>query len=399
MPRSAGVDLHRQAEVFVTGPFPPPVHGMAVATARLATRLGTRFDVRRFDIAARPRSGVAGLDVLLRVLASFGTLARYALGLLTRRPQAVVVAMSAGFAKIFDLFAIAIALSQRRVVYVTHHSFAVFDGRTRQGLLGACRPMLRRCRHIVLCDAMKTALCGAWQLRPDSVFVLSNAALMDSSGGPVDGARVTGGVAPASATCRLGFIANLCADKGLWTFLDVVECAQRDGCPVTALIAGPVEPPDAQLERALRNRLRRMTGVEWLGAVHGEQRAAFYEAIDLLVFPTVYLHESEPLVILEALARGVPVVTTRRGCIASALADGVAVQALEEARFVDAAAAAVMHACRNLPRDERERAVVEHYRHLCAVGEGQWQQLVTGIEQGDERRAGRYAVSPGRRER
>ena len=258
MPRSAGVDLHRQAEVFVTGPFPPPVHGMAVATARLATRLGTRFDVRRFDIAARPRSGVAGLDVLLRVLASFGTLARYALGLLTRRPQAVVVAMSAGFAKTFDLFAIAIALSQRRVVYVTHHSFAVFDGRTRQGLLGACRPMLRRCRHIVLCDAMKTALCGAWQLRPDSVFVLSNAALMDSSGGPVDGARVTGGVAPASATCRLGFIANLCADKGLWTFLDVVECAQRDGCPVTALIAGPVEPPDAQLERALRNRLRRI---------------------------------------------------------------------------------------------------------------------------------------------
>jgi len=398
MSRSAGLDPRRKAEIFVTGPFPPPVHGMAAATERLATRLGARFDVRRFDIAARPRSGVVPVDVLLRVLAAFGTLAGYALDLLSRRPHAVVVAMSAGFAKMFDLLAIAAALTLRRVVYVTHHSFAVFDGRTRQGLLGACRPMLQRCRHIVLCDAMKAGLCSAWQLHPDSVFVLSNAALMDSSGGPVDGAHVTGGAAPASGRCRLGFIANLCADKGLWTFLDVVERAQRDGCAVTALIAGPVEPPDAQLERDLRDRLRRMAGVEWLGAVHGVQRTAFYEAIDLLVFPTVYLHESEPLVILEALARGVPVVTTRRGCIASSLADGVAVQALEERQFVTAATAVVMHVCRNVPRDERKRAVVEHYRHLRAVGARQWEQLVADIEQSDGRHRAQDRVSPGREE-
>ena len=111
--------------------------------------------------------------------------------------------------------------------------------------------------------------------------------------------------------------------------------------------------PDARLEPDLRDRLRRMTGVEWPGAVHGEQRAAFYRAVDLRVFPTVYVHESEPLVILEALAHGVPVVTTRRGCIASVLADGAAVQALDEARFVDAAAAVVGEVCRDASNVER----------------------------------------------
>ena len=381
MRRSPEVDPGARAEVFITGPFPPPVHGMAVATERLAARLGSRFDVSRFNIAARSHSGVAIVDVLLRVLSALATLARYAAGLLSRRPRAVIVAMSAGFAKMFDLLAVAVALTLRQTVYVTHHSFAVFDGRTRQGLLGICRPMLRRCRHIVLCDAMKAALCNAWRLDADRVFVLSNAALMESTARAVDEGPSVAATESVSTTFRLGFIANLCAEKGLWTFLDVVERAQRDGRAVTALIAGPVEPPDPRLERALRDRLRRMTDVEWLGAVHGERRTAFYRSIDLLVFPTVYLHESEPLVILEALAQGVPVVTTRRGCIASALADGSAVQALEETQFVDAAAAVIRNACHDASRAERNQTVGKHYERLCAIGRAQWDVLAARIGQ------------------
>jgi glycosyltransferase involved in cell wall biosynthesis len=123
-----------------------------------------------------------------------------------------------------------------------------------------------------------------------------------------------------------------------------------------------------------------MTDVAWLGAVHGARRTAFYESIDLLVFPTVYVHESEPLVILEALAHGVPVVTTRRGCIASALADGAAVQALEEARFVDAAAAVIHAVCRDASSAERKRTVAKHYERLCAIGRAQWGVLAARIE-------------------
>jgi len=366
------------APVFVTGPFPPPVHGMAVATERLAARLGTRFDVRRFDIASRPRTGFAPIDVLLRALAALGTLVGFSTGLVRCRPRAVVVAMSAGFAKMFDLLVIAIALLLRRTVYVTHHSFAVFDGRLRQRLLDASRPMLRRCRHIVLCDVMKSTLCEAWRLNPDQVLVLSNAALV---GPPTAAPRTSQDPSSSPAFC-VGFIANLCADKGLWTFLDVVDRARAGGCAVTALIAGPVEPPDPQLERDLRDRLQRTSGVQWLGAVQGERRAAFYTAIDLLVFPTVYTHESEPLVILEALAHGVPVVTTRRGCIASALADGVAVQALDEARFAEAAAAAVQAASDGSSRADRQRSAAGHYDRLRAIGGGQFDVLATRIERG-----------------
>lgn len=378
--------------LFVTGPFPPPVHGMAVATDRLATRAAGHFTVHRFDIAARQRTGIRILDLLLRTLHAFVTLITFGVLLPVRRPRAVIAALSAGFARIFDLGAIAIARAMGYQVYLTHHSFAAFDGRERQRLLRLALPLLRRCRHVVLCDLMKARLCAAWSLDPGAVFVLSNAALIEAlpreaqdipMPESADTAAPVTAAARASGGPHLGFISNLCADKGLWTFLDVVDDLRARGLAVRATIAGPVEPPDAALERTLRDRLERMGGVAWLGPVRGGAREAFYRSLDLLLFPTVYVHESEPLVILEALARGVEVITTTRGCIASALADGEAVVALPEAGFRAAAVAAIAGradaAIDHRVRGDRAR---QHFERLQARGAAQFEHLVAVIDQG-----------------
>jgi glycosyltransferase involved in cell wall biosynthesis len=378
--------------LFVTGPFPPPVHGMAVATERLAARAAQHFTVRRFDIAARERTGVRIIDLLLRMLQAIATLLGFMVLLPVRRPRAVVAALSAGFAQVFDLGAIAVAHTAGCRVYITHHSFAAFDGREPQRLLRLVLPLLRRCRHVVLCDLMKTRLCEGWTIDPHAVFVLSNAALIEAppcvaqdplGTGPARSAITTAGTVRQSGGLHVGFISNLCADKGLWTFLDIVEELRADGLEVQATIAGPVEPADADLERALRERLRRMSGVAWLGAVRGDDREAFYDSIDLLLFPTVYVHESEPLVILEALARGVEVVSTARGCIENALADGAAMLALPEDGFRAAAVAAISGRT-DAPIDRRVRAdrARRHFEGLQARGTAQFRRLIAAIDQG-----------------
>jgi glycosyltransferase involved in cell wall biosynthesis len=208
------------------------------------------------------------------------------------------------------------------------------------------------------------------------VIVLSNAALVDARTGSDDADSEA--PCPAGEPYHLGFISNLCADKGLWTFLDIVDRLQADGHPVRATIAGPVEPEDALLQRAFEQRLRGMRNVVWLGAVHGEARTNFYARLDLLVFPTVFVNESEPLVILEALAHGVPVITTPRGCIASSLADGDAVRALPEKRFVDSAMAVISADLRHsaaLPTSRRTSSI-RHYRRLCEAGGRQFETLI-----------------------
>ena len=63
--------------------------------------------------------------------------------------------------------------------------------------------------------------------------------------------------------------------------------------------------------------------VTFLGEVDAEGLAAAYHAADLLVLPS--FHEGFGMVIVEAVARGVPVVASRAGAIPEALPDGAGV--------------------------------------------------------------------------
>ena len=369
----------RQPYIFVTGPFPPPVHGMAVATELLAEALGERFQVRRFNIAARRLTGLKVLDIPARMLGALWTLASFAWLSFRRRPEVVVIALSVGYAKMFDLACIAIGLLASRPIYITHHSFVVFNRGTPDRLIKIALPLLRRCKHIALCERMKLDLISAWNIGDANVAVLSNAALVR-----ISTANLEVG-APSIQSVRrgayhLGFIANLCAEKGLWTFLDTVGRLQAIGHTVVATIAGPIEPADALLEKELKQRLHAMKNISWLGAVHGRERTRFYQELDLLVFPTAYPNESEPLVILEALAHGVPVMTTPRGCIASSLADGNAVRVFPETSFVDDAVAAIDFDLQAIkPQSEREALAKQHYHHLREIGERQLKALIESV--------------------
>jgi glycosyltransferase involved in cell wall biosynthesis len=58
-----------------------------------------------------------------------------------------------------------------------------------------------------------------------------------------------------------------------------------------------------------------LQNVEYIGPKYGTDKDDFYEEIDILVFPTRYINEAEPLVILEAMCRGIPIIAYGRGCI------------------------------------------------------------------------------------
>jgi glycosyltransferase involved in cell wall biosynthesis len=62
-------------------------------------------------------------------------------------------------------------------------------------------------------------------------------------------------------------------------------------------------------EHGLRDR------VEFTGPVDRARKVELLREADLLVFPTYYKAEGHPWVIVEALAAGLPIVSTDRGCI------------------------------------------------------------------------------------
>jgi glycosyltransferase involved in cell wall biosynthesis len=88
-------------------------------------------------------------------------------------------------------------------------------------------------------------------------------------------------------------------------------------------VAGEWQEPDFREEcLAAIQRHGLAEHVQFAGNVVGEAKAAFLASGDIFCLPTRYPYEGQPLVILEAMAAGLPVLSTDRGVIASTVIDG-----------------------------------------------------------------------------
>lgn len=111
-------------------------------------------------------------------------------------------------------------------------------------------------------------------------------------------------------TC--GFMSNLSREKGLDTFIGCLRMARSTGLNLQAILAGP--PTSFEAEKMIEEAKNEFGGaLTVLGPVSGARKQWFFKSIDVFLFPTRYKYEGQPLVILEAMSYGVPVVATNHG--------------------------------------------------------------------------------------
>ena len=108
-------------------------------------------------------------------------------------------------------------------------------------------------------------------------------------------------------------MSNLSREKGVFEFLDLAALTESSGLSVKGVLAGPFQ--DATTQQQVMARLARLEDVEYAGPKYGADKDDFFKEIDVFVFPTLYRNEAEPIVIHEALSRGIPVIAFGRGCI------------------------------------------------------------------------------------
>lgn len=104
---------------------------------------------------------------------------------------------------------------------------------------------------------------------------------------------------------------GLCTrEKGLLDAVAGVRAANAAGTRVTLAVAGDFPTPAAAAEFAAATRDLGDT-VRAVGFLSGEKKHALLAGADVLLFPTVYPHETQGLVVAEALAHDLPVIVTR----------------------------------------------------------------------------------------
>ena len=360
--------------IVMVGAFPPPTHGMAAVNAAVRDRLiETGAKVLVLDVAASSldRGMSQRLGRLPRVLQ--GLVRLFSLRGVEGKP--LYMSVSGGLGQVYELFFLVVARVKRMRVVLHHHSFAYLDRPshlTNALILFAGANAL----HVVLSQGMGRRLTARYP-GVGEVIVLTNAALL------LEGSADETGTSVRNVLCTVGFLSNLSAEKGVFEFLDVISAAGKAGLPLQAKLAGPFQ--DAETERRVRAHLQELTNVEYVGPRHGEAKTRFYQGIDVLLFPTRYRNEAEPLVVLEAMREGLPVIAYGRGAIAEYVDECCGHVVPVEGNFVDESQRVLRKWCEE-PELLQEASKMARQRFLDVLSDGlvSWKCLEKILRTGND---------------
>src|ERR1039457_2359448 len=306
--------------VAFVGPLPPPLHGFSSVCAMMLDRLRQCGAVEVFDRAPRTKSRASEvLRQLREVIRCSATLRRSS-------DTTLYLALSGGLGQVIDGLYVLICRVLGRQVFVHHHSFSYLNRATFVNKL--LFSQLRDATHIVLSEGMGSALAHRYKIDNKEIRVVSNAAFF----GPPTQIACT--LSEVTTRICIGFLSNITFAKGFVEFFEVLLELRRLAVPYRAYIAGPIAPN----ARSTFDRLfADADQVDYVGPRYDDAKTSFYQRLDILLFPTKYKNEAEPLVVHEAIRSGVHVIACARGAIPELLSNGAGM-VFDQGSFVSSAA-------------------------------------------------------------
>ena len=222
------------------------------------------------------------------------------------RVKHVYIGVAGGHGKAYDLVFTLLSRAAQARLFLSHNSYSYLNRRSNLARLLFWLAG-KQTTHIVLCDSMASRLRENYQSVANVVIVSNVVSIKFPNAPPTHRQRLT----------TVGLISNLTRAKGVLEFFAVNDRCHREGVDLRGLLAGPVHEPGIDSE--IREQVRHMPWIKYLGPVRGDAKDHFYRDIDVLLLATRHVDEAEPLVVLEALAHGVVVIAFARGCIPSLL--------------------------------------------------------------------------------
>lgn len=121
-----------------------------------------------------------------------------------------------------------------------------------------------------------------------------------------------------NSTLNILFFSNLFVHKGLKTLLNTIEILHNRKINFKLIIAGaPTHNSQKLLHDFSLSNTHLRNHIEIHGATYENKKKELFNKADIFVFPSEFKEECMPLVILEALSAGLPVIASNIGAISS----------------------------------------------------------------------------------
>jgi glycosyltransferase involved in cell wall biosynthesis len=306
-----------RACVLSIGPSPPPYNGMSVATDLVLKAMGNEVEHVHLDTSdRRGLANVGKFDFANLWLAAVHA-TKYLWLLITRRPKVVYVPISQAWLPFLRdcLFLVPAKLMRRTVVIHLHGGyFGTFFRQTTALMRSIIRFSLAdAARAVVLGKKVECAFQGILPL--DRIRIIPNGIpdLFNTS-------RSNEG----NQSCDVLFLSTLMADKGVLDLLRALLCVHERIGSVRSIFAGEwYSELDRKVAADVITAFPNDSRPEFVGAVDPLRKRDLLKSSAVFVFPTFYPFEGHPYVILEAMAAGLPIVSTNWACIPEMVEDGV----------------------------------------------------------------------------
>lgn len=311
----------RKRTLVVICPVPPPHNGPTIFFEMLLeSKVREIFDLVHIDtIRHQPNPNMGALNFPALFLALSNVIQVYRANT-DKSISLVYMLISPSFLGLLrdSVFIFVSKLFRRRVIVHLHSGGQIrevcarYPAFARAIIKGACQKVDRA---VVLHPAFTEAL---QDLIPTERIVVIPNGVSD----PHLATHSSGLSAKKSAPLIVTYLSNLQEGKGYRDFLEAVSLIPTEPDSVRFLIAGTwFDDSDRRKTMSWIREHKLGSAIEFLGPVVGQAKADLLLRSHVFVFPP-WSPEGQPLVLLEAMAAGLPIVTTNQGVLPEIVAHG-----------------------------------------------------------------------------
>lgn len=297
-------------------PLPPPVHGSAVVSEQIrgSKLIREHFECDFVNISTSHSTNEVGKGgpwlVFLKLCRFIGALVKCLWMLLTRRYDLCYCAPTChgpGFLK--DAPFVLLCKLFRHKVVLHQHNKGMNRCINKWPYRWLIPYVYKECKVILL----------SWRLYPDIERVVAKEDVMVCPNGI---AQIQDLSKSFNDIPHLLFLSNMIVSKGVYVLLDACKILMDKGIAYTCDFVGGESREISRdiFETAVHDR-GLDEKIEYRGSKYGSDKEKFWNQADIFVFPTFYPNECFPLVILEAMQHGLPVVSTNEGGIPDIVRD------------------------------------------------------------------------------
>ena len=296
--------------IFFACQLPPPVHGMSAVNKcvlnlleieaqqneniQVFNTVGTGNSIKKFIIRFSK-----GLNIVYKLVLNFKN----------RKVTTYYLAVSGGFGIIHEIIPWIFAgfLTKKRIIH--HHSFNYCNNKS---YLMKIMQLFKTTNvtNIFLCLKHKELFFRNYFIKNslNKYLIIPNDFILEYNDFPVKEKNLN-----PFKRIVIGHLSNLTSEKGFYTIIEIFE-KLKNNKNIIFEIVGPTN--DDKINLLLKQYSDSFPEqFFYLGSLYGSQKQAWFNQIDLFLFPSKYNNEAYPLVLIEAIHANAVILTTPIGCL------------------------------------------------------------------------------------